>query len=177
MRLYQAGARGLAVDANQRLVNAYAKLRPRDICVCACVSDRTGEGVLTIAKQDAMSTVSDEFAEDFLSHDKVKDRIPIEYVSAQRLFDMHNVPKDLDLLNVDVEGHDLEVLRSLDLTVYRPRLIVVEMHGARNDLESLMGDDVYLYLTTNGYRLCAFATMNGYFKRQEPPASSIDSDA
>lgn len=167
MRLYQRGAKGLAVDANPSVIKKYKRARPRDIVVCACVSDRKGEGTLTLAKRDAMSTVSEVFAQNFLSSSDIERHITVSFVSASELFRQNDVPKNFELLSVDVEGHDLEVLRSLDLGVYRPKLIVVEMHVTHFSLEILTKDKVYSYLTKQGYILVAFATMNGYFLRND----------
>lgn len=166
MLLYQRGANGLAIDANPALVDAYKKARPRDTCICACLSNRVGNGVLTIAKLDAMSTISERFADEFLDENAIENKIPVEFVTAQHVFEQHNVPHDFELLSIDVEGHDFEVLTSFDLKIYRPKLIVVEMHDARGDLDAMKALDVYQYLSANGYRLCAFATMNGFFLRE-----------
>jgi FkbM family methyltransferase len=39
----------------------------------------------------------------------------------------------LDLLQIDTEGYDYEILRSVDLTVWRPRLIIYEHHHLSAD--------------------------------------------
>jgi hypothetical protein len=57
--------------------------------------------------------------------------------------------QQIDLLSVDTEGHDMAVLRGLDLTVNRPRLIVCET----NRMEaSAVYEEVHHYLITRSYR-------------------------
>ncbi|WP_420422354.1 hypothetical protein [Simkania sp.] len=41
------------------------------------------------------------------------------------LFEMHNVPNDLDLLSIDVDGNDFYIWLALN-EKYRPRLVVIE---------------------------------------------------
>ena len=41
----------------------------------------------------------------------------------------HDAPKKFDFLSTDVEGHDREVLQSIDLSQYQPEVIVVEISG------------------------------------------------
>ena len=64
-------------------------------------------------------------------------------------------------MSVDVEGNDYKVLTSLDFNLYRPKLIVVEIHGY--NLSNITKSDIYRFLTSIEYELVNFATMNGYF--------------
>jgi hypothetical protein len=68
---------------------------------------------------------------------------------------------EIDLLSVDVEGHDLNVLRSVDLDVFRPKLIIVEMHHL--DLERIAEDPINRYLGTQGFQQIGYDSLNGYF--------------
>jgi hypothetical protein len=65
----------------------------------------------------------------------------------------------IDLLTIDVEGHDFRVLKSLDIAKYRPKIIVIEMH----DFAGIRDSEIYRYLAANGYVLKFFAVMNTYF--------------
>jgi hypothetical protein len=69
--------------------------------------------------------------------------------------------EEIGLLSVDVEGHDLNVLRSVDLDVFRPKLIVVEMHHVQ--LHHLQEHPVACYLEDQGFRQIGYDTLNGYF--------------
>ncbi|MBT8419555.1 MAG: FkbM family methyltransferase, partial [Gammaproteobacteria bacterium] len=71
------------------------------------------------------------------------------------------VPRQFELLSIDVEGAEYKVLQSLDLLQYRPRLIVIEMH--RFDISHPKENDIYSYLGEAGYRMHSYAGMNGYF--------------
>ena len=71
----------------------------------------------------------------------------------------------IDLLCVDVEGHDLQVLKSIDLDLYQPTMIVVEMHGFT--LETAESYEIYRYLKQCNYSLKYFSVINGYFVRNE----------
>jgi hypothetical protein len=68
---------------------------------------------------------------------------------------------EVDLLSVDVEGHDLNVLRSVDLDALRPKLIIVEMHHL--DLGRLAESPINLHLEARGFRQIGYDTLNGYF--------------
>ena len=56
----------------------------------------------------------------------------------------------IDLLSVDVEGLDLEVLRSNDWDRYRPQAVIAEVLGA--DLQTMLDSDVTRFLEGVGFR-------------------------
>jgi len=61
----------------------------------------------------------------------------------------------IDLLSVDTEGHDLQVLQSLDFDRYRPALIAVETHA--RTLEELHATPLYAHVAALGYSLAGWA--------------------
>ena len=64
-------------------------------------------------------------------------------------------PSDFDFLSIDVEGHEIEVLRGFDIGRWRPRLILLEDHVA--DLTR------HRYLTAAGYRIIRRYENNGWY--------------
>lgn len=64
-------------------------------------------------------------------------------------------PTPIDFLSIDVEGHELEVLRGFDVTRWRPRLILLEDH---------VGDlGKHRYLKRAGYRIIRRYDNNGWY--------------
>jgi hypothetical protein len=58
--------------------------------------------------------------------------------------------KKIDFLNIDCEGEDYEVLKSLNLKIYRPRLICIEINILT--VNNIKRSNVYNYLIKNGYK-------------------------
>lgn len=56
----------------------------------------------------------------------------------------------IDLMTIDVEGFDLQVLRSNDWSRFRPRALVVETLD--EDLDSLRHSEIHRYCSELGYR-------------------------
>jgi hypothetical protein len=52
------------------------------------------------------------------------------------------IPRATEFLSIDTEGSDFDALRSLDLRVVRPQLIMVEHNGNRN--QALVSCEAYL---------------------------------
>jgi FkbM family methyltransferase len=71
-------------------------------------------------------------------------------------------PVAFDFLSIDVEGHEIEVLRGFDIGRWRPRLIMIEDHVA--DLSK------HRYLKNAGYRIIRRYENNGWYVPRESKA-------
>lgn len=79
-----------------------------------------------------------------------------------------NAPRAIDFVSIDVEGHEVSVLRGFDLARWRPRLILIEDH-----LASLA---IHRHLTGAGYRLIRRTGLNGwYVPRLDAPELGLGS--
>ena len=76
------------------------------------------------------------------------------------ILDEAEAPAPIDLLSVDVEGHELEVLRGFDFARWQPRLILLEDHvGNLQTHRFLQGSGYRLIRRARQQRLvCAGAT-------------------
>lgn len=160
--LYLRGWRGINIDANRDLIKECKRVRKQDICICAAVSDSEREVIFHKAKSDAVSTIDEERLVEWKKHFEFSDDDQ-ETVITQTLTSVLDQNLDsgrsVDLLTIDVEGHDFQVLKGLDLERYRPKLIIIEIH----ELDSVKDNEIYRYLKANGYELKAFAIMSAYF--------------
>lgn len=78
----------------------------------------------------------------------------------------HDFPPDFDLLSIDAEGADYRVLQGLDLTVWHPRMIIVEMDI--NSAEPIIAGRVKWmqdHLIENGYSMIHSDAINSIFWR------------
>ncbi|HPQ82275.1 MAG TPA: hypothetical protein PL191_00865, partial [Candidatus Saccharimonas sp.] len=63
--------------------------------------------------------------------DNNPEHIKKEYITPEninKLFKKYNVPKNLDLLSIDIDSNDIYVWKALN-TEYRPRLVIVEYNA------------------------------------------------
>ena len=65
--------------------------------------------------------------------------------------------KNIDLLKIDVEGEELNVLKSIDLKKYKPTIISVEIHNQnliyRDNLRYFKTNKIYKFLILKNYKL------------------------
>lgn len=64
-----------------------------------------------------------------------------------------NAPRVIPFLGIDVEGHEMEVLRGIDFGRYRFGCIIVEANGRDNAMVRFLGEHGYRYLDRLGVDL------------------------
>lgn len=161
--LYKTGWRGICIDANPALIKQFKRLRPRDVCICAAVSDEEKDTVFTDFANDHLSSLDAGHVASWKASTDITTQRIVRTRTLSTILTEVNSPHTFDLLSVDVEGHDANVLRSIDFEIYRPEVIVVEMHGF--DINAPHRNDTYRYLVERNYRLAGFLVLNGYFVR------------
>ena len=80
-----------------------------------------------------------------------------------------------NLLSIDVEGHELQVLKGFDFNKYKPDVIVVEFLDLSSkklevknlNIENLFKTELYQYLTTKNYILVNYIYSDLIFINKE----------
>ena len=162
--LYRRGWRGISIDANESLVRLHRRCRPRDQMVCAAVSNVERRAVFTECDDSLLSSLDPSFV-DHLNQRFDGKRLRQRQVTTRTLtsiLDNARCPTRFELLSIDVEGHDFEVLSSLDLSRYRPRIVVIEMHEF--SFEEAASHPVCGHMRSHGYTLAGHLATNTYFR-------------
>lgn len=162
LSLYLHGWRGVNIDANPGLIARFKATRLRDIAVCAAISDREREVVFHEFEDELVSTLSEDLLPEWQGKWKKRGERMVKTRTLDSVLREHLDPgTEIDLLSIDVEGHDLNVLQSVDLDLFRPKLIIVEIH--HQDLGQAGAHPVALHLAACGFRQIAYDSLNGYF--------------
>jgi FkbM family methyltransferase len=161
-KLYLKGWSGICVDGNADLMKTFEKIRKRDICLHAIVSDNQKEVIFYQDDQNhELSSVDPELGDSLRSVNKGLKEIKMQATTLEAIFEKHLGSHKIDLLCVDVEHHDLEVLRGNNFKKFRPGIICVEFDG---DMASLKGSELDLFLTDKGYAPLTFSTPNVFYR-------------
>ena len=73
--------------------------------------------------------------------------------------------KKIDVLNLDVEGAELEILKNLDFELFKPSVIAIEIHG--NDLQECLNSDEAKLILNKGYQYVGSAVITQFFARKD----------
>lgn len=155
------GWRGLNVDAMAESIRLFEKQRRRDINVNVGVGGQ--DGLLDFCLEEDSGCNS--FIQDAPGGSGRAKTRQVKVVTLKRLLDTY-LPdgQEIDFLDVDVEGMDLEVLKSNDWRKYRPKFILVEIftNGKNADIGS---SPVVQYLQSQGYEFAGQCYYTTLFRR------------
>ena len=152
--LYRKGWRGINIDATPGSMKVFERMRPRDINIECLVAADDSPRPFYLLNESALNTVSTELAVEREKSNalyRVAEKIVLAPRRLSAILDQH-LPKGqaIDLLTVDVEGSDLDVLRSNDWQAYRPAVILVELLDTT--LDNLYQNEMVAYLGEKSYR-------------------------
>ncbi len=156
---YLRNWKGICIDPNPDLNELYNTFRPTDIFINSGISETTNTLEYFRFAESSMNTFSKEFIDTHKLGDKVKDTINVPLQPLSEILKTHLKENDrLDFFDIDVEGLDLEVLKSNDWQLYRPRFILIETNLS---LQQELTSEVCLFLEEKGYRLQAKSVIEG----------------
>lgn len=155
---YLRGWRGINIDAFPGSMQAFLKLRPRDVNLELAVADKEAELIYYQIGEGhhQMNGFSLDFQSnlwaDFGIRPEDVRRIPIPAQPLRSILARHLPPKQaIDFMAIDVEGLELPVLRSNDWDRYRPKALMIEHHPEMSP--ELFSQEAVAYLASRGYRL------------------------
>lgn len=153
---YKMGWKGLNIEAQPGSKKLFDKIRKRDINVEAAVSDEVKELIYYKFNEPALNGFSKEISLERNKSDQYKiiDEVKIQTSTLSEVL-MKFLPKDnkIDFMSVDVEGYDLNVLKSNNWEIYRPTIVLVEDFDFT--FNSSANSKVFTFMADIGYKLFA----------------------
>ncbi len=163
---YLKGSRGINIEANPNLIQLFHKHRGADVNLNIGIGPSNSELDFYVFKDSTLSTFSAEEREKMVMFGKdtgqskyqLLETIKVSVKTVEEVLNEYASGIMPDLLTIDVEGLDYQILQSIDFSVYRPKVICVEIsehsptgRGARiTQLASLIESLGYFeYATTN----------------------------
>lgn len=162
---YKKNCRGVLVEPDPRLYRKIRRKRTRDICLNAGVG-AGGGSVITfyMMHPDTLSTSSPDKVKEYLQLGvKLKGELKVPLLNINEVIENHFGSQAPDFLSVDVEGLDLEIIQSLDLSKYRPAVICAETLTYTNNNTEQKIEEIPRYLCSNGYFIYADTYINTIF--------------
>lgn len=150
--LEQLGWTGVLVEPQPALADQLRRTRAAKVFAVACSSPRNAGGTLPLHLAGPYSSLDPK-----LMVAGVKPSAPIEVPvrTLDSVLTEAGAPAPLDLLSIDVEGHEIEVLTGFDFSRWRPQLILLEDHVT--DLAK------HRFIQRAGYRLVRRTGLNAWY--------------
>ena len=137
--LYLKGWRGINIDLNRTSIDQFKIIRSEDHNVVSAISDKVEKRNLFI--ENIFSPLN-KIDKNFNSQINNKKN---GFIKTKRFDEI--VKNKIDFLDIDIEGMDFKVLKSINLEFYKPKLINIEIFGKKKI------DLVSKYLNSKNYHL------------------------
>ena len=163
---YEQGARGVLLEANPLLIPDLKNQRSGDVILNQAVSDKSDETVIfNILNLDGLSKIGD--VSDVLEQNpsaKLEKSIEIRTICYNDIIEKYFDKKAPVILNLDIEGLEMQILQSMNLEQYRPLFIIIEMIPYSKKLTAGIKDaELLKYLESENYIEYAFTGINSVF--------------
>jgi len=162
---YRKGGSGVLVEPDPLLWKQIKKSRARDICL------NVGVGISSATAADfhimdcrTLNTFSRQDAERYQSQDghRIEQIMSVPLVPVVKIIE-ENFPATPNFISLDVEGLDLDILKSLDFERFRPEVMCVETLTYTRDFSGVKLCDIVELMEGNGYFVYADTFINSIF--------------
>ena len=125
--LEQAGWTGILIEPQPDLARELRAKRVAKVFAVACSSPDDAGRILPLHVAGPLSSLDRERMAPGATPETV---IAVPIRTLDSVLEEAGAPKGFDFLSIDVEGHEIEVLRGFDIARWQPRLILLEDHVA-----------------------------------------------
>lgn len=155
-KLYKKGWRGLVIDPNPELEPLYKRFRDRDKFINCAVGESSTSAKYRIYENGVFNSIKPEGVKNIYIPSPFVKEIIVKVMSISELIKETNY--NIDFLNIDCEGMDLEILQSFPFNQSKPKLIAVEDHSS-----GWLTSDVTKFLQKNCYSVFGRCVLTTFF--------------
>ena len=156
--LFKRGWSGINIDLDKKNIDLFNTARPNDINLNLAISSDVAEKKLYFYHDKSPINTLDKVVSDFQTA-TVKKIKRIKTTTLNIALQNLKFNNKIDYMNLDVEGHEMDIFKAFDLSLYKPSIISVEfldldmkyLEFKNNDLQRIVNSDLYKHLLNNKY--------------------------
>lgn len=149
--LYRAGWRGVNVDPRPGSKALFDRFRPDDVNVEAGIG--SSDGAMTyyvIGENSTMNSFSRDNLERLGILDQVEYTVEIPVMTVDSLAAKQSLVREIDYLNIDAEGFEIEILRGMNFAEIAPKVISIEQNDVLT-FDDVAASEVAIFLKEKNY--------------------------
>ena len=150
--LERLGWRGLLIEPLPAYCELLRRHRLSQVVECACSSPENHGKNMSIKVAGVHSSLEPNL---IAVGAKAEAVAQVQVRTLDSVLREHAVAPGFDLLSIDVEGHEMEVFKGVDLRLWRPRLVLLEDH--------VTGHQKHQYMRSQGYQLLLRTGLNSWY--------------
>ncbi len=165
---YSKGSCGVCIEPNPDLFKLIVGSRKRDICLNIGVGVTNNSSLnFYVMSANALSTFVKSEADKYVKENnygtqRIEKIIKVPVTSIDSIMTRY-FPGGVDVVSLDTEGYDFEILKSLNLKEYRPKVFCVETLRYEKEKKLKKQDEIIAFMAERGYFLYADTYINSIF--------------
>jgi FkbM family methyltransferase len=165
---------GINIDIDEFKIQMFNIARKNSTNICSAVSNEEKDITYYCSRDySPVNTLDQNFAEGMTSK-KPRVNYELKRTKSKKLdkiiLETKFREREIDLLSIDVEGHELPVLQSLNFQVYKPKVLVIELHEEK--IVEIIKTELYEFVTAKQYSLYSWVKPSLIFVRNDYNAGS-----
>ncbi|MPZ37668.1 MAG: FkbM family methyltransferase [Rhizobiales bacterium] len=145
--LEQVGWNGVLIEPQPQLAEALRARSKARVYAVACSSPENSGRTMPLKLAGPYSTLN---RLPRVAGATIAGSIDVPIKTLDEVLANAGAPSPIDFISIDVEGHEREVLRGLDLDRWRPRLILIEDHVLHRHLHNDLVSRGYIWTRRTG---------------------------
>lgn len=165
--LYKKGIRGVLIDANPIYIDEIKMYRPEDIVLNCGIGAKNSEKmkfyILNTPGLDSFDLESIKEAQHQTPWIEIVDEIEVPVYTLDEIYEKYfaSVPT---IVSLDVEGLEMDILKSTNFEKYRPYIFIIETIEYREKISvTNKRNDIIDFMQKNDYVEYAFTGVNSIF--------------
>jgi FkbM family methyltransferase len=151
-RLEQAGWRGVLIEPQPDLARRLRQEREAMVFDVACSSPENSGKSSSLHVAGLHTSLNPNFFITDMRRDRI---IAVPIRTLDDILIEARAPTPVDFVSIDVESHEIEVLKGFDLDRWRPRLLLIE--------DIVMNRRLHRYLQARGYKWVRRTGLNSWY--------------
>lgn len=174
---YNAGWTGINIDATPKSMRLFNKIRKKDINLECAISDK--EEILTYYsfQENALNTFDKNLGEERIKNGwKLNQKIQLKTKTINQILSEF-LPENqkIDFIDIDIEGFELKILKTLDFSRFAPNYFLIEdLKSISNDLFSIEKSELNTFMQSHGYSAVAKTMKTIIFKKNNLELSKLN---
>ena len=156
--LFKKGWKGVNIDLDKKNIDLFKIARPKDINLNYAISDIEKEVDLFFYHDSSPINTLSKNVSNFQKA-KVNKIKKIQTKILDNILENLDFKNHIDYMNIDVEGHEEQVLKGFNIAKYKPSVISIEyldlnmkkLEFKNNDINNVLNSDLYKYFIRNNY--------------------------
>ena len=149
---------GINIDLDKKNIDLFNTARPNDIHLNSAISSDVAEKKLYFYHDKSPINTLNKVVSDFQTA-SVKEIKRIKTTTLDIALQNLKFNNKIDYMNLDVEGHEMDIFKAFNLSLYKPSVISVEfldldmkfLEFKNNNLQRIVNSDLYKHLLNNNY--------------------------